>query len=416
MKVGLVNLYAIAVATNSAIGFALAYFSTGAGGLERALGLVPLLAVCAISIPVLIHRLPRLRLEDLVYLSIILIGILGALLSNYDIGVALATSAGSIVVWLLLRITTHAFIRSQPDIERVVAVLNVFHLALGVLCVTLVFRVGELISKELGGDATTNLVAANFYVGAMGAVYFLWTRRQSALSAALLVASVGAMVVGLTRGAWLATAVSSLVFFGLETISNRKAATSRLAGSVLVVFPIVGTALFIVVTLYGFGEAIEYYATKGLSGRGPIWYEGWLLWQANFWFGIGLGNSWSEIAPHSTLLRYAIDTGATGVGLYVLFLLMVPIRMLRVRSRSLAPHERTRRNVLVALCVGMIMLQAFDTYILFGPGIRGFMLSFVYVLSLTWLRLATTRAPSRAQTKTRAAASPDGLTAERGFA
>lgn len=180
------------------------------------------------------------------------------------------------------------------------------------------------------GRASATYVCPNHFAGflemvlPLGLAYTFLGRAKPITKIFLVYAvfvGVAGIVVSVSRGAWVATALALLFLFGMLILRNRQWLAGALVGVVLI-----GGALFLGKNLEVFQRrtGVEIVDTVRLE----IWRSAYQMWQDHFWFGVGPAQFDSryrayrlddiQMRPqyvHNDYLNTLVDWGTVGTGL-----------------------------------------------------------------------------------------------------
>jgi putative inorganic carbon (HCO3(-)) transporter len=193
--------------------------------------------------------------------------------------------------------------------------------------------------------------------------------RGLALAGLLLIGS--ALMLSLSRGAWLGVAVAAVyMLFKLRE-------AQRLVIALAIPALVAGIALSSVDAtdnpeLEVIGErARSFTARNPYDGRADIWAEAWRQLQDSPMTGQGPGafplvsvrvdSAASSVAPdhaHNLALNWAAETGLPGLLLVGAFVLVIAIAGRRVGREALARHDRRSYILVVGMTSGLLALAA----------------------------------------------------------
>ena len=366
----------------------------------------PLLLALAVFVSLGMTSFRVLRAPDYLLAVALLVGTLGGL-AEARVGTNLRYFVGTVGMWVVARIVFDTLMRRAEATDTFARGLTwsaAGFATYAVVARVLAAREGvvDLAEKVLFFDISTNFISSIFVVGTLGGIYlFFQTRRRVYLLCAI--ACLGAIVLGLSRGAFAAAVVGVVAFIALEM--PRASARERRPLTFLIGGILVGTAglVFAIARLGGIDLAVVLtYATRGFSGRDITWSAALLSWQGHPIVGYGLGSAAAVIAPdvswiypdvstHSTWLRMLVETGGAGLVAYALALGVLIVQVWRLRVTDRDTHRR--RNLLLSWLAAFLVLQTFDTYYLFGLGLRNLMYTIVFLLAWETVHLHRTRRP-----------------------
>lgn len=341
-------------------------------------------------------RVRRLHLVDVAVAGSLLAGGIGGLEGQEPV-TSLRYLVGSVAMWIVLRTVFDTLMRTTGAVDVVAHGLAWSACALALFSILRQAQAGLsdqglFTEKMLFAGIGTNYVGSFIVTGGLSSVY-LYLRRQDRLMGVLSIVALVALTLGLSRGAFVGYGVAAAMLLALERRvpgGGRFPVTRlvRLVGGVTVAALVL---TYLVTRWSGVDLAVlAQYAGRGMSGRDIIWEAALGQGLERPLFGHGLGTAPSVIAhdvpgffvgasTHSSWLRMLVETGFAGLSLYLLAVLVLIAAVWRARVG--VEDDARRRNLVFAWLVGFLIMQTFDTYYLFGLGLRNLVYTVVFLLA-----------------------------------
>jgi putative inorganic carbon (hco3(-)) transporter len=322
---------------------------------------------------------------------------------------------GLLVVGLLMALLVPAVCRSIDETRRPLGVLLVVGAGIAVYAL----RDASTLHASLGGAVVENrpisvftqpnqfgaFVASLLFV-ALGLAIGARSRAGRILSAVVALVAFGGLVLSLSRGSWVGTALATALMLGLLPQARRTALSVGL--SVLVV----GALAFAVLLPSGapevqvvgqrLGTFSAPFTSNPYDARPAIWREAMREIQAHPWTGVGPDNfleassragSYAQAVgaehAHNTVLNVATEEGVPAAGLLIVFSLAVGVMTVRAVRRLPDPRDRALVGG-VGAALFVQLGQGLVDYPLRDPVAAMLMASLVGVVLVAGRELATT--------------------------
>lgn len=317
----------------------------------------------------------------------------------------------AIAVAVALALAVHAACAGWSELRRLVLVLAT--VGAGV-CLYSLGSAGDIQTRLPGAGAVGNRALGIFqspnqlgtfaglllFVG-FGLALGARTRLERAVGTLCLLSATGALLITLSRGAWIGAALGLVVLVVLSPLARRVVPAVLAGVGVLVPLVLLVAAPQLLTVLAARAAALLELDSNPDDARTLIYQEAVRQIVDRPWTGQGPGNyplvmeTAESVAPavsvlhaHNVLLQAAAEAGIPAAVVLVVFTLSVARHVLLARTRLPAPE----RDLMIGLACGLVVLV--------GQGLADFTLGNPTLLFLAWTTVgflfAATTLPSPA--------------------
>lgn len=338
----------------------------------------------------------------------LLVLVVVAAVTAQDVGAAIPFTA-TLVVAMALGFAVHAACPGWAELRLLVTLLAA--VGTGVCLYSLggagdiqagLSGAGEVQNRALGVFQSPNQLgtfSGMLLLIGLGLAMGARTRWERVVGTACLLSATAALLVSLSRAAWIGTVIALVAMVVLSVRARRFLPAVLVAGAVVVPAALAASAPQLWEVLSARAAALVEVDANPQDARPLIYREALRQIVADPWTGLGPGNyplgldSAGSAAPtvdvghaHNVLLQAAAEAGIPAALVLVAFTLSVARSVLRARSRLPAREV----DLLGGLAAGLVVVL--------GQGLADFTLTNPTLLFLAWLVVgflfcATTRTP-----------------------